>query len=494
MTAGRDALHRLDAEIAAARKAIARASDTAAEDARLHAALETREIDAFRALAEIRLDLLRKDEIETSLGAADRKAKELMAAHEAHIAELAEARDNAANEIARLEADRRRAEETLAAAVERHESAAAATRRRLEEDPAYETLASALEEANAIARRAEQKLELARADRKEKGAPYEADPLFAYLHKRQYGARGYRAFPLFALLDGWVARLVGYREARLNYARLLELPERLGEHVARVEEAAAERARAVEAYEREALEADGVGALRDEAAKAQAALEALDGAIAAAEKRGAELQARFNEAAAGRSGPLAEARAIVAQTLERKPIPDLKVLAAETETLDDDRLVDELITIRRERMELEESRRASGAALERRTRGLGDLEDIRRRFKQARYDSPYSEFPGGDLIGALALELLRGALTRDAVWRKIEKSQRTRRRDWDDDFGGRDWRGGFGVPGNWGGGGWDPGRGGMPRPPRAPRPPRIGGGFRTGGGMRGGGFKTGGGF
>ncbi len=494
MTSGREALHRLDAEIAAARKSIARASDTAAEDARLHAAFNGRELEAFRALAEIRLDLLRKDEIETSLGAADRKAKALMAAHEAHIGELAEARDEAAHEIARLEADRRRAEETLAAAIERHESAAAATRRRLEEDPAYETLASALEEANAIARRAEQKLELARADREEKGAPYEADPLFAYLHKRKYGTRDYRAFPLFAMLDAWVARLIRYRDARLNYARLLELPERLGEHAARVEAAAEERARAVEAYERDALEADGVGALRDEAAKAQAALEEMDGTIAAAEARHAELQAQFNDAAAGRSGPLAEARAMVAQTLERKPIPDLKVLAAETETLDDDRLVDELITIRRERMELEESRRASGAALERQTRGLGDLEDIRRRFKQARYDSPYSEFPGGDLIGALALELLRGALTRDAVWRKIEKSQRARRRDWDGDFGGGDWRGGFGVPGGWSGGGWDPGRGGMPRAPRAPRaprPPRI---RMPSGGRGGGGFRTGGGF
>ncbi|MEQ8936005.1 MAG: hypothetical protein RIE56_09480, partial [Amphiplicatus sp.] len=275
---------------------------------------------------------------------------------------------------------------------------------------------------------------------------------------------------------------------------LLELPERLSEHAERVEAAAADRARAVEAYERDALEKDGVGRLRDEAAKAQAALEDMDAAIAAAEARHADLQAQFNEAAAGRAGPLAEARALVAETLERRPIPDLKVLAAETATLDDDRLVDELITIRRERMELEESRRAGGAALERQTRALGDLEDIRRRFKQARYDSPYSEFPGGDLVGALALELLRGALGRDAVWRKIEKSQRNRKRDWDDDFGGGDWRGGFGVPGNWSGGGWDPGRGGRPRTPRAPRaprPPRI---RMPSGGRGGGGFKTGGGF
>ncbi|MFZ5617206.1 MAG: hypothetical protein ACOZAA_07795, partial [Pseudomonadota bacterium] len=79
---------------------------------------------------------------------------------------------------------------------------------------------------------------------------------------------------------------------------------------------------------------------------------------------------------------------------------------------------------------------------------------------------------------------------------------RTRRRDWDSDLGGDEWRGRFGLPDNWGGtmGG---SRGGV-RPPRPPRIPRsgggfrtgggFGGGFRTGGGSRGGGFKTGGGF
>lgn len=486
MTSGRDTLHRLDAAIAEARGAIARAGDAAAEDARLVAALDAREIEAFRALADIRLDLLRKDEIDSSLGEADRKAKALMAAHEAHLADAAADRDAAASEIARLEGERRRAEEALAAAIDRHDAAAAATRRRLDDDPAYDALASALEEANAIARRAEQKLDLARADRQEKGAPYEADPLFAYLHRRAFGERGYRAFPPFALLDAWVAKLVGYREARLNYRRLIELPERLGEHLAKVEAAAAERAEAVEAYERAALEADGVGALRDATEEARRTLEAVDASIASAEQRRAALQGTFNDAASGAAGPFAEARALIADTLGRRPIPDLKVLAAETETLEDDRLVDALVVIRRQRLELEESRRAETAALSRRARSLSDLEDIRRRFKQARYDGPYSEFPGRDLMGVLLLELLRGAIDRDGAWRRIEKSQRTRRRDWDGDFGGGDWRGGWG--------GKPPGRSSGPSLPRAPRPPRPGGGFRTGGGMRSGGFKTGGGF
>ena len=36
------------------------------------------------------------------------------------------------------------------------------------------------------------------------------------------------------MLDGWVARLIKFDRARLNYARLTELPERLAEHVDQV--------------------------------------------------------------------------------------------------------------------------------------------------------------------------------------------------------------------------------------------------------------------
>ena len=123
---------------------------------------------------------------------------------------------------------------------------------------------------------------------------------------------------------------------------------------------------------------------------------------------------------------------------------------------------------------------------------------MRRRFKTARYDSPYSEFTGSDAIGLLIAELLRGALSRDDVWRRIERDHKTRRRDWDNDFGGDDWRDGFGLPDNWGAPGpFGTGpisgsrRTSAPRPARPPRMPRM----PSGGGRSGrGGFRTGGGF
>jgi hypothetical protein len=490
MSSGRDALHQIDRAIAEARRAFAQASDGAAEDARLVAELDQRQIEVYRRLAELRLvDLKNDGSPRGALGLADDQARALMERHDGALKAMTAARDEAALALDRLEAERGAAEQAIEDAIAAHDAAVAATRARLESDAAWRTQADALDELNAMAARAAQKLAIAREDRAKKGAAYEADPLFHYLRERKFGTRDYRAFPVFALLDGWVARLIRYRDHRLNYDRLLEIPERFSEHVERLKEKSAEATDALAVIERQALQRDGVDALRDAVTAARAKVESLDAAIAAAEDRHKKLVEEAAAAAAGQAGPLAEARDILAAALRRIAMPDLKLLAAETVTPEDDRLVESLIGMRRQRMEIEEGRRAAAATLDRQARALSDLEALRRRFKSARFDSPYSEFSGRDIVAVVLAEFLRGAISRDDVWRRIERGHRTRRRDFDNDLGGDVWRDGFGLPDNWGGdwGGGPvirrPSGARIPKPPRAPRMPSGGpvsrGGFRT---------------
>lgn len=497
MTNGRDALRQIDASIADARREMARAGDAATDDARALADLDQRELALLQGLAEIRLGHIQEG-AGGSLGDIDREAARLIEAHEQTVAEFGAAREAAARELDRLEGARAAEIANVDIAIHRHEEAAAATRERLEADPSYRSQAAALEELGAMAQRAETKLSIAREDRALKGAAYEADPLFHYLHARKFGTKAYRAFPLFVLPDRWVAGLIGYRKHRINYEKLCEIPERLAEHLERLRSEAEKARTAIEQCERYALEKDGVGELRDAVAAARARVEGHDHSIEAAEARHRELAARAAAAAEGEAGPFAEARKLVAGALAKIALPHLKLLAAETANHDDDRLIDALIRLRRERMELEDARIAANASERALSRRLSELEDVRRRFKGARFDSPYSEFSGKDVLALLLAEFLRGAIGRDDLWRRIEGGHKTRRRDWDNDFGGDEWRGGFGLPDNWGGpmgGGWGSGAG--PRNPRPPRMPRVrtGSGFRTGGVFRGGGgFKTGGGF
>ncbi len=493
MTSGRDALHQIDASIAEARRALARASDGAAEDARLIAALDQRQIGAYQRLAELRLIELKNGVPQSgAVAAADLEARALMERHDAALRDMNAARDELSAALERLEADRKAADEMVETAIAAHDAAASATRARLENEPAWRSEADALDELNAMAARAAQKLEVAREDRAKKGAAYEADPLFQYLRERKFATRDYRAFPLFAMLDAGVSTLIRYRDHRLNYERLLEIPERISEHVERLREKAAATTEALAAMERAALEADGVGALRDAASAARARVEALDAEIAKTEEKHKALAEEAAAAAAGKAGPLAAARDVLAAALQRVAMPDLKILAAATATPEDDMLVDSLIGMRRQRMEIEEARRAATASLDRQARALADLEALRRRFKSARFDSPYSEFSGSDLVAVILSEFLRGAIGRDDLWPRIERGHKTRRRDFDNDLGGDVWRDGFGLPDNWGGssgGSWgggpvirrSPGAR-MPKPSRAPRmpsPPASRGGFRT---------------
>ena len=77
---------------------------------------------------------------------------------------------------------------------------------------------------------AERKAAQAEADLEQKRKPYEADPLFMYLWRRGFGTPRYRAAPFVRHFDRKVARLVGFDDARRNYAVLVELPVRLREH------------------------------------------------------------------------------------------------------------------------------------------------------------------------------------------------------------------------------------------------------------------------
>ena len=449
MSSGRKALHAIDSAIKEARERTSLASQAAEAAQATLTDLRRTETSAYSQIADIRLASLGdKEDGLDALGRLDRDATRLIEQHDAHTETLEKARIEAAQALERAEAARREGEEKLELAVEAHEAAAEKTRNRLENDADYQARAQNLEKANAIVDHAASKREVALQDRAQKGKPYEDDPLFHYLWDRQFATSDYRAGPLTTMLDRWVARLIKYRDARLNYERLLDLPERLGEHLNYVESEAEKLALDIEAYERKALEDDGVTALRDKVDGARKDIEAFDQNIRTAEDAYHKSVAALDGAASGQEGPLAQARALLNDAIAERSIPDLKILAAETLTPEDDALVEELAELRLERFALEDEIRNSAKRLKRDQRILSDMEKIRRRFKQARFDSHQSEFKNPNLTGLLMDDLVRGAIDRNEAWRKIERNHRVRRRDWQDDFGGDSWRDGFGLPGS----------------------------------------------
>ncbi len=503
---GREALSVIDRAAQDARRALAVATKAADDLETERARLAEARVKDIRELASLRIGMLKSGTAGPDLGAAEKRASELLEAQERHVAE-AEARIAAIDEeIEALEGEREAAGDAREAAIRAHADKIAEVEASLAGDATYQALVTGAEEASAIAARAEQKLELALSDREEKGAPYEADPLFSYLWKRNYRTPAYKAGPLSRFLDGWVARLCKYDRHYANFRRLTELPERLAEHVERVEAVEAEAISRLEAAERHALETAGIQRFVDDMSRVAARIDELDTALEDAESRHLDAVKAHEAAREERSGPVIAARELLEMELNRASFPDLRVLAAETISLEDDRIVDRLVKLRTEELAIEVSAQDIRALPQARRFELERLEGFRARYKSERLDSSGLIVSGAVLSNVLDT-LLSGSSRTDEAIRTLKRSVRRLAPPREGGFGGSSRGGGvdFGdILGevlievakqagrskgiDFGGGPWggrSPGRRtSLPRPRSFPR----------GGSKRGGGFRTGGGF
>lgn len=474
---GKQALAQIDEALGRARRAL---TDVDAEFGGARAALaklKATEIGHYAALARLRLVAIEQGELVHALDDADREAAAILEEREAATTQLDE-RIEAAE--AALDADEtRRAEQqaVVAAASEALDAAEADAQAALAADEAYRAQLERTEQTDFVADQAEDKAVAARQDRIEKGKPYEADPLFAYLWARGYGTSKYRALPLARWLDRKVAQLCDYEAARRDYALLIEIPLRLAEHAAARRAVFDRDGEALAALEEAAAEAAGVPERKRQLEAAEQSLSAIDEAIAAREDEIRALVAERGAFAAGEDAHYKRCIDVLSDAMRRERIGFLRERASRTPERADDEIVRRLAELDDEADRLEQNLHELARLHESERRRAAELEDVRRRFKAQRYDDPRSEFRDWALIALALREFLRGAAGSGDVWRTIERQQRMRRVHSDPHFGSM-------------------------RFPRAPKhgPWRMpkggfgGGGFRTGGGFGRGGFKTGGGF
>ncbi|MCB9768786.1 MAG: hypothetical protein H6752_11375 [Candidatus Omnitrophica bacterium] len=446
--------------------------------------LRQSEGDNYKALARERLDQILSGELVDGLDNVGRQVADLLKVRDSEIERLQKSVQESHEVQTQMEAKREEQRKRVAEAAERLDDSEAATQERLQSDSEYKKQYEKTQKSDLIADQAEKKAEEAQSNREEKGKPYEDDPLFIYLWKRGYGTSRYSANPLIRFFDGKVARLCGYHDARPNYHMLLEIPERLKEHADRQREAAKAQLEKLQSMEREAAEADGIPQLQAEVDHAEEELDKIDAEIEREEKRFHDLAEKQAQYAAGEDERLRQCIDLIAAELKRDTLISLRRHAEATRGQRDDAIVVDLARLDREKDLLDEELKNHKRMYERRLERLRELEEVRRKFKQNRYDDIHSSFPNGQLVGSILGEFLRGLATSGELWTTIQRNQRYRRRGANPTFGS----GGLGLPGS--GNVWRmPGssRGGGWRIPKFPG----GGGFGGGGG---GGFHTGGGF
>lgn len=281
---GREALSTFDRAVGRLRDKVAKAIDAADDLDHREGEIRQEQVDRFMKLADIRMDEIAESD-PADLDRLHRDAKRLLDDHETYVDAEAERLAAASEAIATLERQREEQAERRSSLLETYETLVAETEAKLKTDPDYLALLNASDEAAAVAERAEHKLLLAREELESKGAPYREDPLFSYLWERGFRTQEYKAMAVFRWLDGWVAHLCKYDQARANFARLNDLPVWLEEHAETQTEEAEQALRALEAKEASALEESGAETVRLDADAVLKSMQDIDTQI---EEREAE--------------------------------------------------------------------------------------------------------------------------------------------------------------------------------------------------------------
>ncbi len=408
-------------------------------------------LTAFQELAKFRAKLATVDGV---IDEADQLS--------AQVTTILQARQKTLNALQKREADANSTRERILAEqklldkdVEQLEkkldALGEAARKALAADPAYNSHAKLYADSRGVVEKANEKAAKSRAEEAEKGAPYRNDPLFLYLWERKFATSDYPHRGLVRWLDGWVARLIGYQEARLNFNMLTAIPQRLAEHAARMAQ--------IMKAEKDALDAIEGAKIRELAdddlpQKLRAAHASREKQTADMQALNAELQetgAQLKIYAEGQDQSFRAAIDGTTKFLEGVNLGSLLRDARRTPDVQDDEIVALIGRLADGVNAVEQDAQSKRAALDAAFARKQELLRIASEFRRARYDQPGSVFdaPSGSNTQQWLQLLLQGAITAADYWIRTQNSQRWRNRPGDgyrrSDFPssrGSDWFGG----------------------------------------------------
>jgi hypothetical protein len=230
MLTGRDALFSVEQAISHVRADEGRLDQALRSAMEEAARLRRAEAEGFRTLARIKLDAMVRDRVIADLDATERRALAMIENHRQALEDLARRRDDAQAALDKAEAAKHDRDQELAHALDALDQQRQRTAERIKTDASWQAAKTSVAGGEEIAANSDKKASLAEADLADKGKPYENDPLFMYLWTRRHGQAEDTSGNFVRFFDRRVALLIGYRDARANYAMLQEIPARLREH------------------------------------------------------------------------------------------------------------------------------------------------------------------------------------------------------------------------------------------------------------------------
>ncbi|MBW2658309.1 MAG: hypothetical protein JRC87_01725 [Deltaproteobacteria bacterium] len=457
--------------------------------------LQQEEVKQYHELAKMRVDLLATGKADKILDETASTIKQLLEKRNHSLSLIEQKLESITNDISNLEDKRKQHADIVDQAADVVDEAEKKTQQRLDADPSYKTQLAAVHELERTVRHAEHKAEQREEELENKGAPYRKDKLFMYLWNRKYSLPGYKANSITRMLDRWVAGVIRYPDARLNYTKLQEIPLRLREHAGEMKARLEKEFAILKNLDEQGKIEDGIPPLENKLREEEEKLRKIDNEIESSEKIQSEQEQQKAAYTAGDDDGYREAVEFTSSRMQQKNIVRLRSEAQATPYPEDDLIINRIFDSEREEQETRSAIDEFKKSRQLHEEKLRELGQLRADFKHNRYDGAGTGFSNPAMIAVMLDNLLSGALNRDGFWRVLEQQRRRLPRRSNPTFGsggfgqGTIWGKGRGFPGNFGGGGGfsfprRPGGGGF-------RFPGTGGGGASSGGS---GFRTGGGF
>ncbi len=415
--------------------------------------------EALRELARIKLDEIMAGRLERNLDATERHATQLLANGRHRLAAEGERRTAAIAELQQAEATRHAAGKAVEQALEAVERLRLDVEAQLQTSPDWKSRTEELRVASDIAGEAEKKAAQSQAELGGKQKPYDGDTLFVYLWGRKFGTSDYQAGNIARMLDRTVADFIGYADARANYAMLIEIPKRLGEH-AQGKRAVANTVRDARAdLERRAMIMAGIAPKETALNEARHKLAATEATL---ESKRQQLKAvdQAREALLGDGAVPGYSQALrtIAEGDSQDEIGQLYAEARRTATPADEAIVRRIEEIDRRWGAIEQDvANLKGQTLEL-ARRRQDIENTRDRFRSAGLDHPHVVFGNETDIGRVLASILEGAVRSGVLWDLIRGGYSTRSPRGRPEFGSPSLPFPFPIPGGGNngpsGGGW----------------------------------------
>lgn len=485
MLTGRQTLGTIEQSLADLRREEAELSKRIERSTRALTDLQERQSEAYRDLARFRLDTDSAGALNTRLDSAAREARKLLDKRNADYKVLTDQLRQCESDRSQLQKKRVELDSARDAAENQMDELMEVVDGRLEGDAGYQAQREKTEAALATAEAAASKAATSEKDRKEKGKAYEADPLFMYLWQRGFGTPAYAHRGLVRSLDRWVAGLVGFNDARANFAMLTSIPDRMARHAERCAEIALEEQDKLAEFSRNAMTdaagTDLVGTIETLSAD----IDRIDGELDNLDRRIETLSSALAEFSSGEDTDFQKAEEHLSVSLQADDLKDLWRAALDTPSPEDEKIVQRIEDLK-ERIDQVTREIRQDRELQRDIgRRRAELADVIKRFRSSGYGSWESTFSDEKLTTVLLGELVKGAITGAEYWARAERSHKRRKPK------GRQvaFPNGSGLPKSMGGFGG--GFGGSSGKRSGSSGGFGGGGFKGGGSFGGGGFKTG---